>query len=249
MRTRTLAFVFILSLSISLIINIPIGWLLKSGRLGSVSVHDVSGTIWNGRVGLVDVTQRHQIKNLSWDVSLASIVLGALNVHLKFSYLNGQGQGDAAISCNKVVTLSDFEYSAEVNQFAQKFAKGFVGLEGHATMRINTLTYTIGEHFLRNLSGDLLWAQSGIVRPVFGSFGDVSINLSQDADIINADISNAGGEVSLSGSASVNSDRQYQIDALVRPDSSISDALRSVLGVSMKAENDGSFRLNLSGRM
>jgi len=251
MKKRTLIFIFVIALTIGLVANIPVNFLVKDGRLGQIDLYGVSGTLWNGEAARIDIAGGHQIENAQWSINPLYVLLGRLQAHLKFSYLKGIGYSDVSVSFSKTINISNFEYTVEADQFTQKFASGFVGLEGDTTLQIDHLNYKVGESFSSDTIGYLLWSKSGVAYPVSGAFGNVSVNMSQDEEsrIINGEVSNTGGEISLSGTVSMAPDRTYKTDILIKPKQNITEALKGTLKSIMRAQSDGNYRFNRSGRL
>lgn len=250
MKKRTLVLVFCGALTAGVVANVPVNLLLKNGRAGSAMLYGAEGTLWSGRADLLQVSGQ-EIKSLSWSLNPLYLLMGKAQAEVSFAWLDGRGNGDVSVSLGKTVNLSDFEFTVEADQFTQKFASGFVGLEGDVNVQIDSLDYVIGESFVSNATGFAYWQKSGVAYPMSGSFGNISVAISQDAESgkLIGEVSNQGGEISINGTASFNTQRSYEVDAIIKPTASMTEALRSNLNAALKPAADGTYQFKRQGRL
>lgn len=249
MKIRRLIFIFVAAFFVFVAVNVPIALFIKDGRLGPAQVYSAEGTIWSGRANLVRF-QGHDIKTPTWSVKPWYLLIGRVQAAVGFSYLEGTGKGDVSASLSKKVKLSDFEFSLPADQLTQQFANGFVGLEGNMTLQIDELDYAIGEAFVQNVSGYLGWQKSGVAYPISGTFGNISALISQNDDgLLTADLSNKGGELSISGTAALNPILDFDVDVTMKPKSNMSGALRDTLNSVARPKPDGSYPFKRSGNL
>lgn len=250
MKLRSLIVLFVIALLVGVIVKVPVALFVKEGRLGNAMVYGLEGTIWSGRATLVRIDQ-HDIASPSWDVKPWYLLLGQLKAAVDFAYLDGRGAGDVSISLGQTVNLSDFEYQVAADQFTQRFASGFVGLEGDVTLQIDNVDYQIGEPFAEAASGYLGWSKSGVAYPVSGAFGNISAVISQDeaSGLLQAQLSNKGGEVSLGGTGSLGANLDYTVDVTIKPNDSLSDTLRTTIETAIPAQPNGQYVFNQRGNL
>lgn len=247
---KKLILLFIAALMLGVLIKVPVSVFIQDGRLGPAMVYGAEGTIWSGRASLIAVGE-HRIATPSWSINPLYLLIGRAQAHLDFGYLDGRGKGDVSVSLGQNVHLSDFEFSIEADQLTQEFANGFVGLEGDLNVQIDSLDYQLGEIFVKNAAGYVGWQKSGVAYPLSGSFGNISISLTQDeeSDLLQAEVSNQGGELSVDGTASLGASFAYTVDALLKPTASISEALADTLAAAMPKNADGTFHFKRNGAL
>lgn len=247
---KKLILLFVAALMLGVLFKVPVAVFTKDGRLGPAMVYGAQGTIWSGRASLVSLDGIN-IVTPSWSLNPLYLLIGRAKAHLTFSYLEGRGFTDVSVSLGQNVSLRGFEFTVPADQLTQHFASGFVGLEGDLNVQIDGLDYQIGEAFIKNTSGYVGWQKSGVAYPLSGGFGNISINLSQDKDsgVLQAEVSNQGGEVSVDGRASLDSSLAYSVDTVLKPNSSISEALSETLAAAIPKNADGTFQFKQNGKL
>ena len=247
---KKLILLFILALMFGVLVKVPVAVFINDGRLGPAMVYGAQGTIWSGSASLVRVNGI-DIMSARWSLKPLYLLLGKARASLEFIYLEGRGSGDVSISLGQNIQLSDVEFNVPADQLTQQFANGFVGLDGDLSVQIDRLNYQIGETFVQGLSGYVGWQKSAVAYPLSGSFGNISIALSQDAqsDLLQAEVSNQGGEVSVDGTASLGASFAYSVDAVLKPNANISEALEDTLAAALRKNADGTFHFKRSGSL
>ncbi len=250
MRIRSLVMLFLLALVVGIVVKVPVALFIKDGRLGNAMVYGAQGTLWSGSATLVRLGA-HEIATPRWSVKPAYLLLGRLKAAVEFVYLDGRGGGDVSLSLGKAVNLSDFDYTLQADQITQTFASGFVGLEGDINLQIDNIDHQLGERFVSEAAAYIGWQKSGVAYPISAALGNISINLSQDDDsgLLQAELSNQGGELSLSGEASLGGKLDYQVDVKLTPTASMGDTLRATLEAAMPRKPDGSYQFIRSGNL
>ncbi len=247
---KKLIFLFIVALMLGVLVKVPIAVLIDEGRLGPAMVYGAQGTIWSGRASLVRVNGI-DIMSPRWSLKPLYLLLGKAKASIEFGYLEGKAAGDVSISLGQNVHLSEFEFNVAADQLTQQFANGFVGLEGDLSVQLDSLDYQFGETFIQGLSGYVGWQKSGVAYPLSGSFGNISIILSQDeeSDLLQAEASNQGGEVSIDGRATLGASLAYSVDAVLKPNANISEALADTLAAALRKNADGTFHFKRKGSL
>lgn len=247
---KKLILLFVTALMLGVLVKVPVAVFIKDGRLGPVLVYGAEGTIWSGRASLIRVGE-NDIATPSWSINPLYLLIGRAQAHLDFGYLDGRGLGDVSVSLGQNVHLSDFEFTVEADQLTQQFANGFVGLEGELNVQIDSLDYQVGDIFVKNTSGYVGWQKAGVAYPLSGGFGNISVDISQDeeSDLLQAEVSNQGGELSVDGTASLGASMAYSVDTLLKPNASITEALADTLAAAMPKNTDGTFHFKRNGAL
>ena len=247
---KKLIFIFVIVLAISIVIKTPVALFIKDGRLGPAMIYGAEGTIWSGRASLIRL-DKIDIHTPKWSLKPLYLFLAKAKAHIEFTYLNGRGQSNISVNLNKTIQISELDYTVSADELTQEFASGLVGLEGDLNLQVDELNHKIGEKFVTQATGFLSWQKSAVSYPVSGSFGNIFININQndDTNIIQADIGNKGGEVSVKGKATINEELKYQANMTLKPNSGMSEALGATLQSTMRKKADGSYSFQRSGSL
>lgn len=221
---------------------------LVESRAPMVKAQSISGTLWQGNALKIVVQNKHQLSNVSWSVSPWSLLLGQLSIDTEASYLNEKISGNITASILGNVSASNLKAGFPAEKIAQ-FAPIPVGqFDGKISINLDSLS--LAENNIPSAEGTITWSKAAITVAEKASLGNISIRISEDdTNPLTANISNQGGDISISGNAVVTSDSKYTIDLKLQPKSTASKNLKSTLGFIAKKQPDGSFQLKNSGNL
>lgn len=185
---------------LSLLWNLPAATVWKSlaDRLPvPVTLHGLTGTLWSGQVGRIEVDGIDQ-GALSWDWRPAGLLKGAISLDLDWRPRNGQVNAELHAGLRRV-TLREVNGRLDAASMAAVNKAPFV-LAGSWLLDVPLLELNNLEH-VGQASGRLVWdsAAGGLPQPI--PLGHLSAELQGVDGWLNFTLSDQGGPLGLQGTA------------------------------------------------
>ncbi|NOR51283.1 MAG: type II secretion system protein GspN [Gammaproteobacteria bacterium] len=207
---------------------------------------NVSGRIWNGQfAGLA--YQGTPIGLVGWELGFFRLLIGDVALHWSLETKNGALDGDVVIGPSGTFTLLDTQGDIAVSDLLQFFPYLPVPIDG--TISTNISEIQMAGKRIKSIEGELLLQRAEIFYTEKVALGDIKLDVKTEGDdgLILADISNNGGDIAISSSATLNNNGKYQIKGSLEPVSKSARGLISMLSMFGKIERSGKLRINRSG--
>jgi general secretion pathway protein N len=252
------AIVFVVGVALvfaALVITAPAS--LVDGRLDALSagrlrLANASGTLWNG-AGDVRVLPGNAGMPVSWHIDAWPLLWGELRGTLS-------GSDDATPATSFIVSAREatvrnvaLALPASTVLRAAGAPDSLAMAGGNVGLRISELTWR-GDRIDGQLA--LRWDQATLQAALIGprpspriALGDVRFDGTGQGSAIAGTLTNTGGDVEISGTASASANGAARVDALIRPragiDADRANAIGSALAAIGRPDGSGAFRITV----
>ena len=230
-----------------LIINIPANVLLSNLNLPkNVIINSVSGTVWSGNIGQLQVSSIN-VGRVSWDLSPLNLLVGELSADIAIindeQFINSK----VNVSSSGKIELEETRFSVDLSTFAPLTYGMPFAYSGNAS------GYFPVSFFLKNnfvgINGKLSLANIKMISPQEQIFGDFVVDFRAEKEgATSGKIKDRGGKLDLSGLLDLNKKGQFNISAKLaarEPDAALEQML-SFLGAK---DASGRVQLNSSTKL
>ena len=248
MKKRHYLFTAIFSYLILLIATIPARPVTEMISDNSpITIQGVSGTIWHGKAYIVTVNDV-QLKKTEWSFKLWKLFTGKLAIELDTFYLDNKVSTELGSSFTGRFFVNELSAKIAAQEIANIANIPMAQLDGSIHIDIEHAQWKQGEPPLA--SGEIKWINATVTVAETASLGNVNIVLSEsDQQLLNAEISNQGGDINISGHAELVPDTNYTVDIKLVPTSSASNNLKQSLGFFAQKQPGGEYLLKKSGSL
>jgi general secretion pathway protein N len=210
-----------------------------------VWVSGLTGTLWSGLApeAMIDGVA---YQNLAWDFKPAGLLLGRLNVMVRFHVQEGTGRGLVSIGRN-VVVIREVAADLPVAYLAEQLGTMGVGVAGTLSAHLERLALRQGR--ITEAVGTVLWsgAQVTMEQPIV--LGDLKVDLTTQDGGVRGVFVDGGGPFAAQGMLTLAADGAYTLKGTLRARDSAQPALRENLQLLGRPDKEGSVQVALSGLM
>lgn len=247
MKKRYLILLGILAFLTTLFVRFPAASLLSWVKTGEVKMVQVSGTIWDGGAGQVQLPDLENIENLNWSFNPSALLTAQASADLDFTYLGGQADVTAAYGLTGNLSLSDGQYSVAAQALELLLPLPLAEFRGELKLDLEDLV--ISDKQLKTAQAALVWKNAKLIRPVSAQLGIVQLDVKPDGKRHILTLNNKGGELRLSGKVILEEDSRYKADIKIKPEKNASRDVTNGLKMLGRAKKDGSYRIQQQGRL
>lgn len=249
MKKRYYILTFVIAYLVLLLATLPAN--LFSSMVNDntpVRLQGVSGTLWNGQALLISAPGNITLEKTRWSFAPLALLSGRLAFDIETRLLDNTIRARAGSSLLGTVFVSELSARLPASTVAELAAIPLAQLDGIFDIEIHDASWQAGEPPLA--SGRIDWKNASVSVTETASLGNVSIVLSEsEKDMLQAAISNQGGDIKISGSAELLPDNRYQLDIRLKPLAGASDSIRQSLAMFAKRQANGDFLLKNSGSL
>ena len=211
-----------------------------------VSIQGVSGTLWDGSAYLITFDNNIQLDQTSWSFNLWKLLIGQLSVDIDTTFLDEAITAEAGRSLLGRVFVNDLKATVAASEVTHLANIPIARLDGAIILDIQHAHWKQGE--LPLASGSIKWNDANVTVAETASLGNVLILLSEsEQQLLNAEIKNQGGDISISGNAELIADADYAADITLAPNASASNNVRQSLAMFAKRQPNGEYTIKKSG--
>lgn len=200
-----------------------------------VSLHGLTGTLWSGHVGQLEVDGVNQ-GQLSWDWRPAQLLRGRLGLDLMWQPRNGRVNAELRAGMNSL-SLSNINGSLDASSMAIIHNAPFA-LGGSWLLDVPELVLQDFER-VTTASGRLVWQDAAGGLPQALPFGHLSASLAQADGWLVLALQDQDGPLGLRGDARWRPGQAMQIDAQLQARADAEPALASGLGLLGQPDSQG----------
>ncbi|MEM7377370.1 MAG: type II secretion system protein N [Pseudomonadota bacterium] len=183
-----------------------------------------------------------------WVLQPLALMRGQLGADVDFVFNREiEGESRVSVGLGRVLTVRDLRLAADANALDALVLPGILRFGGG--VRLNIERAEIAQSQYGPAVGVISWSGASITGQIAVSLGDVRLTLSEVDGGTRADISNSGGEIGLSGSATLMPDGAYQTDVVAVPTAAASPNVVFTLQNIAQAESANRFRIRQSGTL
>lgn len=211
-----------------------------------VKIRGTSGTLWKGKALSASFNNSIHLQTTEWSFNTWKLLTGQVSIDVETQYLNNSVQSEIGVSFFGQYFANDLSAIIDANEIARLAQIPLVQLSGMVSLNIEHAHWKQGE--LPVATGRVNWKDAAIAVTDTASLGNVSIVLSEsDQQLLNADITNQGGDIKISGSAELVPEANYALNLKLTPTPSANNNIKQSLGLFAKKQNDGDYVLKKSG--
>ncbi|WP_298440611.1 type II secretion system protein N [uncultured Ferrimonas sp.] len=233
--------------SFFLLINTPAAWIwqLLPNKPKQVQLSEISGSLWQGKIGYAKVAGR-ELEQLSWDLIPSALLGGnvALDLSIDGAVVQGKGHvqyGLAGLQAQGLRLQAPLPWLVGKQRLPLR-----TRLAGGVTLNLRTLAQ--GLPWCEQLQGRLLLEQLD-VNNQFGAYplGNIAANLGCQQGQVVVQVDQAENRIGVNGELRLLANNQVQVNATIRETEGQPDSLRQALSFIGKPDASGAYPLNYSG--
>ena len=212
-----------------------------------LELYRLSGSIWNGHIGMARATAV-SIDDIDWCLHVLPLLMGRLELGLTIAagsanplqlvvgrYLDGS------------LYIHDDGQELSVAKLENLLNPQPLGLTGTLMFDLDDMRLASGR--LMQLNGDVTWYHAGLGDPVNIDVGDLAARVSTSDDVVQATVKDQGGPLAVDGQVMLMPDNTYRMTmTLMVKDNTRSD-LRQSLKLLGTPNRDGKVSVTRRGRL
>jgi len=255
MKTRYYILIAIASFLFFTLGNVPaakvISLVQKNAQL-PLKFYGVQGSIWNGGAEKVILQKNLQgqppIDNIQWDINPAMLLMARISGEVKGSIKNQNVVGDISYSAGGTFRASNVRARIEA-PVVQELAQLPLGELG-GVFNINIESFEATSEGLPKIAATIKWKNAKLTVMETVELGFIDLDLStDDNDKLLAIISNTKGQLLLDGKANLDSNKTYDLNLRITPESSANNNVRQSIALFAKRQSDGSYLVKRKGNL
>lgn len=213
-----------------------------------VKIRGVSGTIWHGKAFSVDINNSIQLHSTEWSFTVWKLLLGQLAIDIETQYLDNNINSEIGTSFLGRYFINDLSATILAKDLAQLAEIPLAQLSGLISLNITHAQWKQGE--LPIATGEINWKDAAVTVADTASLGNVSILLNEsEQQLLNADISNQGGDIKISGNAELVPETDYALNITLTPTATAKNNIKQSLGLFAQKQSNGDYVLKKSGSL
>lgn len=213
-----------------------------------VKIRGVSGTIWHGKAFSVAINNSIQLQSTEWSFTAWKLLLGQLAIDIETQYLDNNINSEIGTSFLGRYFINDLSATILAKDLAQLAEIPLVQLSGLISLDITHAQWKQGE--LPIATGEINWKDAAVTVADTASLGNVSILLNEsEQQLLNADISNQGGDIKISGNAELVPETDYALNITLTPTATAKNNIKQSLGLFAQKQSNGDYVLKKSGSL
>lgn len=214
---------------------------------GNVYLDGLSGTLWSGSVRQL-VVNNTAAGELEWDVRPFKLLTGRLGLAFTSKLPDGSVSGNAAIGLGGSIYLDSVKGSMPLGYVATDFPPGM--LDGRISLIFEEAVFE--NEWPTLLKGVLAVGNlvQNIPKPTpLGTFS-VTFDGEQGEDgSVKGVIATRSGDLQVDGLLTLNNDRSFAMDSMVRANTQTPDDLKAMLPLIGEQKPDGGYNLRYTGKL
>ena len=213
-----------------------------------VAIQGVSGTLWDGEAYLVRIDNNIQLDQTRWSFNFWKLLIGKLSANIDTSFLDEPITAEAGTSFLGRIFINDLKATVAASNVTRLANIPLAQLDGPIILDIQHAQWKQGE--LPLASGTIKWNDASVTVAETASLGNVLVLLSEsEQQLLNAEIKNEGGDISISGNAELLAEADYAAEITLVPNASASNNIRQSLGMFAKRQPNGEYNIKKSGTL
>lgn len=227
-----------------LVLTLPAGHVLGWVGGGQLAAQGVEGTPWRGRAQRLAV-QQTSFGPVVWQLRPLRLLIGRLEYRLFVQSGAGGGELRVGRGLFGAPYVRGAQLSLPAADLARQLRLNLVSLGGDFLIDIDTLR--LSGAWPGELQGELRWQDARLVQPQRVGLGNLRMTLElRDGNVVGI-LGDDGGPLELGGELAIGPDRNYRLDALLKPRAEADPQLRDSLAMLGSPDAQGRYRLQYSG--
>ncbi len=219
--------------------------LLENNQLTIKGVH---GTVWQGEAYVININNSIQLQDSQWSLNAWKLLIGKVALNVNTNYQNNTIEGELGSSFLGRFFVNHLNARINANDIAQLAEIPLAQLSGLIILNIEHAHWKQGE--LPLASGEINWNNAAVTVAEKASLGNVNIILGEsEKQLLNADIENQGGDLTISGTAELVPEADYLLKLKLSPTATASNNIKQSLGMFAKRQANGDYLITNSGSL
>ncbi len=251
MKLRYYIIIGIVSYLLFTLSNVPASRVIslaKSSTNLPAEFRGTYGSLWKGGADSLLIQDAPQVENLQWDINPLSLLVAQLSGDIHASVKQQSLVGAFSVGPTGQLKLSDIRarISGEVMQELIQMPLGELG----GVFNIDIASAESLNQPVPSVDGRINWKSAQLTLAETVDLGHINIDITpSDNDSLSVKISNKGGQVSISGNATLAQNKQYTIDLRMTPEDGATQNIRQSLAMFARRQTDGSYQLKRNGNL
>lgn len=214
----------------------------------TVLVQGVSGTLWNGKAIKISIDDNISLNNTHWSFSVLRLFIGQISLKIDTRYLNNNISAEVGTSILGEFFINNLTARLPASEVATLANIPLAQIAGELSINIEHAQWKQGGLPIAN--GQINWSNASITVMETAALGNINITLSESKQqLLNADIKNQGGDISISGTAELVPEANYAVNIRLSPNAGASNNIIQSLNMFAKKQNNGDYLIINSGTL
>lgn len=246
MKKRVYILTAVVSYLLFLIAGIPAKAVIDQLDQTNVSFKGISGTVWNGKAYKVTINRNVQLTDTQWSFNLWKLLIGQLALDVNTRYSDNDIKMEIGTSLTGRYFVNHMTGKISATDVTDIARIPLAQLSGLFSLNIEHADWKQGE--LPTASGQIDWQNASVTIAESVSLGNIVIQLDEsEQHMLHADISNQGGDISITGSAELVPEADYAVNIRMTPGTTANNSITQSLGMFAKRQSNGSYLFNRTG--
>lgn len=219
---------------------------LFEGRTGLAKLEDVSGSVWNGRAGRVQVGER-ELGALSWQLSPWGLFARRADLDIQLDGTELKADGFVSLSGPGSFSARDLTLQVDAQRLQAALDVPALTFKGIVEFKLGELD--VRSYFPSRVEGTALWQQARVGGSADALLGDITAEFESrtDGGIVGV-VRDSGGPLIIEGGQFSAGFEGFKADATLRARDGDAAVLRALQYIGQPQE-DGSSRLEIRGEL
>jgi len=234
---------FVSCLAIFLIINVPVGLILKHVNLPkNVILYAVKGQITSGHIAVAYVND-FPVRDINYTADLSCLL--TLHICYQISYQNGKANIlFNLLTNNTAVEKLDVNYS--MVELAPLMDQLLVKPKGELNLKFNQIN--IIQNKVANINGLAIWRNAGVVGEGF-NLGDYQFEVDRVDNSYRFKLIDRQAVLGIDGTGRLKLNGEYLIDIRVKVASDLDNSIKSLLSLTAKKKGLNEYVIYKQGQL
>ncbi|HEY9051527.1 MAG TPA: type II secretion system protein N, partial [Gammaproteobacteria bacterium] len=201
----------------------------------------------SGQSDTILVNNKTRLDNVHWSVNPFSLLLLRLSTDLEADIKQNRTVGNLIVYPNGSIEANSVRARLNAKDVQQMINMPFGQLEGEINVNLETLELDAGG--LPKATGQIKWRSAKLTLAETVELGNIEINIAPEQKDMKAVISNKGGMISISGSATISDNKAYILDIDFKPEATASASIAQSLGMFARRLPNGTYQLKQNGNL
>ncbi|RUM94920.1 MAG: hypothetical protein DSZ28_00705 [Thiothrix sp.] len=205
-----------------------------------VQISGAQGTVWNGEAANIR-WQNQSLGQLTWKLHALPLLKAQLTTDFTLTGKDLNAQGQASITTDSSVQLTDTQLHAELAALPIPKARLLVTPEGALNATIRNLVYA--DNLVQTADADFFWKPARITSPVKYDLGEIELKVTGENAELTGKLDSRDGPIQANGTLNLNRKGSLKADIQLTPNQTTPKELRDMLPMLGKPDSNGAIRL------
>lgn len=209
--------------------------------------YGVQGSVWSGQSDSILIKNKTRLDNVHWSINPLSLLLLRISADLEADIKQSRTVGKMVVYANGSIEANSVRARLNASDVQQMMSMPFGQLGGEININLETLE--LDTNGIPKTTGQIKWRSAKLTLAETVELGNIEINISPEQKNMKAVISNKGGMIAISGSATISEDKRYTLDIDLKPEASASANISQSLGMFARRLPNGTYQLKQNGNL